>query len=128
MTTTTLTDVRTVTVPVADQDRAVAFYVDRLGFEIRMDTPIGDGLRWIEVAAPGASTSIALTQTSDRTDFPSDSGIRLTSTDVDTEHAAMNERGVDTDDVLRWPNVPAMFTFRDIDGNNLYVIEGAAQS
>ena len=122
--TTTLVDVRTVAVPVIDQDRALAFYVDVLGFEKRMDAPIGEGFRWIEVAPPGAGVSIALSPASDTSPVGVDSGIRLTTVDVDGEHAAMRQRGVDADDMLRWPGIPAMFTFRDIDGNTLYVVEG----
>ena len=123
MTTTTLVDVRTVAVTVTDQDRAVEFYVDRLGFEKRRDLPIGDGFRWIEVAPPGATVSLALTHVPDRGAAPIDSGIRLTTHDVDAEHAAMRDRGVDVDDVMRWPGVPGMFVFRDVDNNTLYVVE-----
>jgi catechol 2,3-dioxygenase-like lactoylglutathione lyase family enzyme len=125
MTTTTLTGVRTVAVTVIDQDRAVEFYVDTLGFEKRMDVPIGDGLRWIEVAPRGATVSIALSPPSEDARSAVDSGIRLTTSDVDAEHAAMQRRGVWVDAVLRWPDVPAMFTFRDVDGNILYVVEAA---
>src|SRR5437588_8604982 len=57
---TQITDVRTVGIPVADQDRALAFYVEKLGFEKRMDVPYRPGERWIEVAPPGAATTIAL--------------------------------------------------------------------
>ena len=121
--TTTLTDVRTVAVSVADQDRAVEFYVDTLGFEKRMDAPISEGFRWIEVAPPGAGVSIALSPASDISPAGVDSGIRLTTADVDGEHDAMSQRGIDTDDVLHWPDLPAMFTFRDVDGNTLYVVE-----
>ena len=124
--TTTLVDVRTVAVPVIDQDRALAFYVDILGFEKRMDAPIGEGFRWIEVAPPGAGVSIALSPASDISPAGVDSGIRLTTVDADREHAAMRERGIDADDVLRWPDLPAMFTFRDVDGNTLYVVEVTA--
>ena len=60
MQTTTITDVRTVGVTVTDQDDAIAFYVDTLGFEKRLDAPISPTMRWIEVAPPGATTSIAL--------------------------------------------------------------------
>jgi catechol 2,3-dioxygenase-like lactoylglutathione lyase family enzyme len=56
---TQITDVRTVAVPVTDQDRALAFYTGKLGFEKRMDVLMGDG-RWIEVAPPGAAATIAL--------------------------------------------------------------------
>lgn len=117
--TTTLTDVRTVAISVADQDRAVEFYVDTLGFEKRMDAPIGDGVRWIEVAPRGAAVSISLTPRTGTVSVPLDSGIRLTTTDADLEHATMCERGVDAGDVMRWPDVPAMFTFCDIDNNML---------
>ena len=120
---TTVTDIRTVAVTVSDQDRAVEFYVDRLGFEKRMDAAIGDGLRWIEVAPPGALVSIALTRRADGAGGMVDSGIRLTTSDADAEHATMREQGVDVDDVVRWPAVPPMFTFRDPDGNTLYVVE-----
>ena len=54
-----LTELSTVVVPVADQDAALAFWND-LGFETRIDRPFGDGGRWIEVAPPGAQTSLAL--------------------------------------------------------------------
>ena len=120
---TTLTDVRTVAVSVTDQDRALSFYVHTLGFEKRMDAQIGEEFRWIEVAPPGAGASIALSPASEASPAGVDSGIRLTTPDVDGEHETMIQRGVSTDIVLRWPDLPAMFTFRDADGNTLYVVE-----
>ena len=121
--TTTVTDRRTVAVAVTDQERALSFYVDTLGFEKRMDAEIGDGSRWIEVAPAGAGASIALSPASATSPAGVDSGIRLTTADVDCEHERMRRRGVSTDVVLRWPDLPAMFTFRDVDGNTLYVVE-----
>ena len=50
--TTRITGVGTVGIPVTDQDRALEFYVGTLGFETRRDVPVGAG-RWIEVAPPG---------------------------------------------------------------------------
>lgn len=52
---TRITQVGTVFVPVADQDRALEFYLSKLGFEKRADFPYGEGSRWIEVAPPGAA-------------------------------------------------------------------------
>jgi hypothetical protein len=49
-----------VVVPVADQDRAIEFYVDKLGLEKRVDIPFGGQYRWVEVAPEGADTTIAL--------------------------------------------------------------------
>ena len=57
---TTITDVRTVAITVRDQDQALGFYVDTLGFEKRLDAPFSPTMRWIEVAPPGAATSVAL--------------------------------------------------------------------
>ena len=50
---TRIEEVRTVSIPVGDVDRAVDFYTTKLGFEVRLDVPYGNGKRWVEVAAPG---------------------------------------------------------------------------
>lgn len=120
---TSITDLRTVGVPVTDQDRAVEFYVGTLGFEKRLDAPIGPGIRWIEVAPPGAVTSIALVAAPAESPVGVDTGIRLSTTDAEAEHHSMRDRGVPVGDLLLWEDVPAMFTFRDQDGNSLYVVE-----
>jgi catechol 2,3-dioxygenase-like lactoylglutathione lyase family enzyme len=122
--TTHLTDVGTVGIPVADHDRAIEFYVGKLGFEKRMDAEFAPGFRWVEVAPPSASTSVALCPASEETPAGVDTGIRLASTDAVADHAALVARGVDADEeVLRWEGVPPMFSFRDPDGNRLYVVE-----
>lgn len=115
--------IATVAIPVTDPDRAVAFYVGTLGFEMRRDVPFGGGSRWIEVAPPGASTTIALAPPGDVRPGV-DTGIRLTSSNCDSDHAALRECGAEVGDVMRWPGVPPMFTLRDPDGNTLYVVEG----
>jgi catechol 2,3-dioxygenase-like lactoylglutathione lyase family enzyme len=120
-----ITDVRTVGVPVADQERSLAFYRDVLGFQTRMDGAFPGG-RWIEVAPPGATTTIALAAARDGSAAGVDTGVRFTTADAGTDHAALSAAGVDVDDeVLRFPGVPPMFSFRDPDGNTLYVVEQA---
>ena len=115
--------VATVAVPVADPERAVAFYVGVLGFEKRRDMPFGAGARWIEVAPAGAATTIALAPPGGN---PTgiDTGIRLASEDCEADHGALRDRGADVDEILRWPGVPPMFSLRDPDGNTLYVVGG----
>jgi catechol 2,3-dioxygenase-like lactoylglutathione lyase family enzyme len=109
-----------VAIPVADQERALAFYVEKLGFKKRMDAEFGDGQRWIEVAAPGALTTIALAR-QEGVPAGTDTGIRLTSSDVAGDHAQLLERGVDVDaEIIRFP-VP-MFSLRDADGNRLVIV------
>jgi catechol 2,3-dioxygenase-like lactoylglutathione lyase family enzyme len=115
-----VTGVRTVAVPVSDQEGALAFYTGVLGLEKRLDAPFG-GTRWLEVAPPGATTSLALVA-----DRPPgiDTGIRLTTADAAAAHAALRAAGVDTDpEVLRYPGVPPMFAVRDPDGNRLVLLE-----
>ncbi len=118
-----ITGVRTVGIPVTDQDRALAFYAGTLGFETRLDMPMGGGRRWIEVAPVGAPVSLALEESHDGHPAGVETGVRLTTADVDATHAAMRSAGVDADEVLRWPGVPPMFAFRDQDGNGLEVVE-----
>ena len=120
---TTITDVRTIGVNVRDQDQALAFFTDRLGFEKRLDAPISPTMRWVEVAPPGASTSIALNTTDDTQDVGADTGIRFTVPDAEAEHAAMEAGGVVVGELLRWGDVPPMFAFDDPDGNRFYIVE-----
>jgi catechol 2,3-dioxygenase-like lactoylglutathione lyase family enzyme len=116
-----ITGVRTVGIPVRDQDRALEFYVDKLGFEKRLDAPFGAGGRWIEVAPPGAPTSIALVSSAAS---GTDTGIRLTTKDARADHAALKGRGVDVDAEIQPYPVP-MFAFRDQDGNRLILVQEA---
>ncbi|GCE28863.1 hypothetical protein KDA_43470 [Dictyobacter alpinus] len=55
-----ITKVGAVCVAVSNQDEALDFYVNKLGFEKRSDVPMGDDGRWIEVAPAGAATTIVL--------------------------------------------------------------------
>ena len=123
MQTTTIADVRTVGIGVRDQDAAVTFFVGTLGFEKRLDAPISAEMRWIEVAASGATTSVALNQTERPSGVTTDTGIRYVVPDVDAEHAAMRSRGVDVGEVMRWEGVPPMYSFDDPDGNRFYIVE-----
>jgi catechol 2,3-dioxygenase-like lactoylglutathione lyase family enzyme len=118
---THIADVRTVGIPVNDQEAALAFYTDRLGFEKRLDGELEGGQRWLEVAPAGATTSIALIR-AERGGAGIDTQIRLTTSDAQADHVALRQAGVDVDDeVLSFP-VP-MFRLRDADGNVLYVVE-----
>jgi catechol 2,3-dioxygenase-like lactoylglutathione lyase family enzyme len=127
--TTHITEVRTVAVPVADQDRALDFYVGKLGFEKRMDAPFGEGRRWIEVAPRGSATTIALAPMPQGGTTGVDTGIRLATQDAEADHNDLLAEGVDIDpEVLRFEGVPPMFSLRDPDGNLLYVVEVMEQA
>jgi lactoylglutathione lyase len=121
MTTTSITDVRTIGVNVTSQDDAITF--DKLGFEKRLDAPISPTMRWIEVAPPGANASIALNAAEGASREATDTGLRFSVPDTAAEHATMREREVDVGELLRWDDVPPMFSFDDPDGNRFYVVE-----
>ena len=107
--------VRTIGVPVVEQDAALQFYVGTLGFEKRLDMPLPQlGTRWIEVAPPGAPVSVALVAAHDGLPAGGESGIRFTT---------LTAAGVDVDELLTWPGVPPMFAFRDPDGNGLEIVQ-----
>ena len=111
-----ITGVRTISIPVEDQNVALDFYVDTLGFSILCDTPIPNGGRWIELA-PGGDNVIITLEPARPGIVRGAIGIRFTTDNVDQAHAALSRAGVDTDEILRWPGIPAMFAFRDPDGN-----------
>ena len=121
-TTSPITGVRTVGVPVVDQDRALEFYLGKLGFAKGIDMMFGPGQRWVEVVPPGSPTSIALVLAGEGSPAGIDTQVRFTTADAAEAHAELTARGVDVDaEILRYP-VP-MFAFRDQDGNRLVIVE-----
>jgi catechol 2,3-dioxygenase-like lactoylglutathione lyase family enzyme len=123
---TRVTKIGTVVIPVADQDREIEFYVEKLGFEKRADVPFGNGERWVEVAPGDAATTIALAppppggSTGNR-----ETGIGLQTEDIDALHAELKAAGVDVDpEVSRMGDpVPPLLWLRDPEGNSLMVVE-----
>jgi len=118
----------TVVIPVSDQDRAIEFYVERLGFEKRADIPFGDGYRWGEVAPGDAVTTIALAPPPPGGSAGNrETGIGLQTEDIDAFHAELKAAGVDVDpEVSRMGDpVPPLFWLRDPEGNSLMVVESS---
>jgi catechol 2,3-dioxygenase-like lactoylglutathione lyase family enzyme len=112
--------------PVGDQDRALAFYRDVLGFEVRVDTEIWPGARFVEVAPPGSNVGIIL--------LPPDGDIpvavRLGTRNAQEAHARIRAAGVTlhNDEVLLLNGAPPMFSFTDPDGNGLVYLEDTPES
>jgi catechol 2,3-dioxygenase-like lactoylglutathione lyase family enzyme len=122
---TGISQIGTVIVPVSDQDRAIEFFVQKLGFEKRNDTPFGNGDRWVEVAPPGASTTIAIVPPREGDPVGVETRVGWATDDADASHASMLAQGVDVDaEVMRMGDpVPPMYFFRDPDGNKFMVVE-----
>jgi catechol 2,3-dioxygenase-like lactoylglutathione lyase family enzyme len=119
--------VATVFLPVTDQERALAFFRDQLGFDVHSDTDYGEGVRWVEVVPPGSTTVIALNAPSDwspgvkagdRAPFS------FRTDDLDAAIATLSERGVEFEDPIRMPApAPSMAFFSDPDGNKMLLIQ-----
>jgi catechol 2,3-dioxygenase-like lactoylglutathione lyase family enzyme len=126
-TNTQIRQIGTVMVPVADQDAAIAFYTEKLGFELRSNIPFGNGDRWVDVAPAGASSTIALVIPREGEETGIDTRVAFASEDIDGDYATLKERGVDVDaEVMRMGGpVPPMFFFRDQDGNRLLLVGGS---
>src|SRR3712207_6104412 len=103
--TTTFTGLSTVAIPVTDQARTKDL-LEGLGFELRFDADLGGGFRWIELAPPGAVTSIALVAAGDELPAGIDTGIRLVASDARAAHAQLLERGLEVGELLDWPTAP----------------------
>jgi catechol 2,3-dioxygenase-like lactoylglutathione lyase family enzyme len=112
-------------VPVNDQDAAIAFYTNTLGFSLAADVPFGEGDRWVEVAPGGGGTAVALVPPRGEFQPGRMTGIALVSPDPRADHAELQSKGVDVDPELMGGDgtVPLLFFLRDHDGNQLMIGE-----
>lgn len=121
----TITNIGVVMFTVADQDAALAFYTEKLGFEVRGDSRFGPNgeYRWLEVAPPGSTARLALNPPMGDGQ-PGGGGIGVETPDVLAEHKRLSALGVDVDpEPVREPGTPLLFMVRDPDGNHLAVVE-----
>ena len=119
-----ITQLGRVMVPVSDQDAAIAWYTETLGFSVAADVPFDDGERWVEVAPPGGGPTLALVPPRGAYETGRMTGISLESSDARADHAELKEKGVDVDEPMGGDGtVPLLFFFRDGDGNQLMIVE-----
>ncbi len=123
---TTVTNIGVAMFTVADQDAAIAFYTQKLGFELRSDVsfgPTGSENRWVEVAPPGSTARLALNEP--HGNQPGGGGIGVETTDVRAEHKRLSAiGGIDLDpEPQPIPGAPLLFMLRDPDGNHVAVVE-----
>lgn len=123
---TTVTSISTAMFSVADQDAAIAFYTDKLGWELRSETTFGEGEeagRWVEVAPPGSTTVLALNPPMGGE--PGGGSIGVVTTDVEAEHERLGSvGGVEVGEPIGGEGpVPRMFSVTDPDGNWIWVVQ-----
>jgi catechol 2,3-dioxygenase-like lactoylglutathione lyase family enzyme len=122
-----ITNIAVTGVFVSDQEKALDFYTNKLGFEKRADEPMGDGQHWLEVAPPGAATRIVLTQAT--AEWGADrlgqfAGIVFEPDDIDATYRELSARGV------AFSGAPAdqpwggrQAQFQDQDGNTFVIVQ-----
>jgi lactoylglutathione lyase len=120
-----MNDISVVMFTVADQDAAIAFYTQKLGFELRSDVRFGpdEEFRWVEVAPPGSHARLALNPPMGGT--PGGGGIGVETADVNAEHRRLSAIGdIDLDpEPMQAPGAPLLFMMRDPDGNSIAVVQ-----
>jgi len=110
-----------VAIPVADQDRALEFYTQVLGCELRTDVEVWPGARLVEVVPPGSSVGLVL--------LPADSeipmAVRLGTSNAESAHERLREAGttLHNEEIVLIEGSPPMFFFADPDGNGLVYLE-----
>jgi catechol 2,3-dioxygenase-like lactoylglutathione lyase family enzyme len=122
---TQVTTLGRVLVPVADQDQAIAFYTQVLGFTLTADVPFAGAERWVEVTPPGGGAAIALVPPQGSYQPGRMTGISLGSRDPRADYAELAGQGVDVDAEMMGGagGVPLLFFFRDHDKNQLMIVE-----
>jgi catechol 2,3-dioxygenase-like lactoylglutathione lyase family enzyme len=105
-----------VAVPVTDVDRAIAFYTDKIGFNLDHDHKVSDDLRFVQLTPPGSACSIALGTGISRAEPGSVQGLQLVVSDIDAARDELVRRGVEVGDVQEFDWGKFVF-FTDPDGN-----------
>jgi catechol 2,3-dioxygenase-like lactoylglutathione lyase family enzyme len=110
--------IKFVSIPVADQDRALAFYTGKLGFRVITDAPFNDEQRWIELGLPNVDTKVVLfTPEEHRDRIGTFAPVTFWSADVKKTHAELSAKGVEFEGEPSEADWGSFAMFRDSEGN-----------
>jgi predicted enzyme related to lactoylglutathione lyase len=116
--------VKFVAIPTGDQDRALAFWTEKVGFKINTDQPMGPGKRWIELKIPGAETMVVLfTQDGQEDRIGTFFNGAFACDDVAYAYEKLKSRGVEFAEAPKKQPWGTFATFKDPDGNT-FVLSG----
>lgn len=110
---------------VGDQEEALDFWTNRVGFETRSDHPYGEGTRWLEVAPPGAATRVVLSPASEEDPMRVSPVpvMGFEAEDIRATHEAMTARGVAFVEPPTTQPWGTQAVFRDPDGHLFVLVE-----
>src|SRR5438552_1446053 len=110
--------IKFVSIPVADQNRALDFYTEKLGFTIITDQPFDEKQRWIELRIPKAETRVVLfTPEGDENRIGSFMNMSYACDDIDKSYAELTKRGVDFESAASNERWGTYAMFKDSEGN-----------
>jgi len=114
--------IKFVTVPVADQSRALDFYTEKLGFTIITDQPFDGKQRWIELRVPKAETRIVLfTMDGDEKKIGSMMPATFACDDIDQTYKELKGRGVEFEGEPQKQPWGTYAMFKDSEGNQFVI-------
>jgi predicted enzyme related to lactoylglutathione lyase len=114
-----INDIKIVSIPVGDQDRALAFYTEKLGFAVTTDQAFGGGKRWIELEVPGASSKVVLfTPDGQEERIGTFSNIVFGTGDIQKTYEELSARGVEFAAPPSKQPWGTFVQFSDPDGNS----------
>ena len=117
-----------VSICVRDQDRALAFWTEKMGFQVVTDQPMGEGMRWIELKIPGAQSGVVLFTPPGADDrIGSFSGISFMSENVERTHKELSAKGVEFVRPPKQEPYGMVAVFRDLYGNLWDLVEPRAR-
>jgi catechol 2,3-dioxygenase-like lactoylglutathione lyase family enzyme len=110
--------VKFVSIPVRDQDLALAFYTEKLGFTVLTDQPFGPGQRWVELKIPGADTKVVLFTPPGQEDrIGTFSNVVFYSDNVEKTYEEMLAKGVEFQQPPKKEGWGTSAIFKDVDAN-----------
>lgn len=111
--------IKFVGIPVRDQDKALAFWTEKLGLQVATDQPMGNGQRWIELKIPGAQTGMALFTPPGHEDrIGTFQSMSLEVDDVEAAYTKLTALGVEFAQPPRKEPWGTSAIFKDPDGNS----------
>ena len=124
---TTVSDIGVAMFTVADQDAALAFYTEKLGWEVRGDVRFGDQgeMRWLEVAPPGSTARLALNPPMRAEPGGGSIGVETPDMQVEYERLSAIDGVTIATPPMDMGGAPPMFSVADPDGNHIWVVQTA---
>jgi len=122
-----ISHIHSTTIAVSDQDKALDFYVNTLGWTKELDNVMSEDMRFLSVAPPGGGAQLVLADPSwaGNIKMGGHTGISLVAPDIDATYKELSERGVKFKEPVQtmpWGQKATWFT--DPDGNEFFLVDG----